>query len=210
MDFNFPFLDVLVLPVGATSGERIELDGTNGEIRIYDSADRLRLRMASGNPSSIDFFTTQTGSFEGDIGASRINIGGENYNTMRVTSPDNTGRPGEFAEIRMMSGSDDGSEPPSIQLRPSATIDPFRLWIADDSSGTREQPMGTAVLVAGTVTVTHSFVTASSRIIIWRQVAGGTLGNLSVGAITAGTSFVINSDNAADTSTVGYLVVEPV
>jgi hypothetical protein len=41
MDFNFPFLDTLVLPVGATTGIRIELDGVTGEIRFYDENDLL-------------------------------------------------------------------------------------------------------------------------------------------------------------------------
>ena len=36
---------------------------------------------------------------------------------------------------------------------------------------------------------------------------GGTVGELTVGTITAGTSFVINSASATDTSTVGYLII---
>ena len=69
--------------------------------------------------------------------------------------------------------------------------------------------MGTSVLVAGTVTVSTTAVTASSIIFLTHGVAGGTLGTLSVGTITAGTSFVINSSNAADTSTVNWLIMEP-
>lgn len=67
---------------------------------------------------------------------------------------------------------------------------------------------GVVTLVAGTKTVNTTKVTASSRIILARQATGGTLGNLSVGVITVGTSFVINSDNAADTSVVYYAIVE--
>lgn len=69
--------------------------------------------------------------------------------------------------------------------------------------------MGTGVLVAGTVTINTTKVTANSRIFLTVQVAGGTQGILSVGTVTAGTSFVINSTNAADTSTVAWIIVEP-
>ncbi len=61
---------------------------------------------------------------------------------------------------------------------------------------------GSAVLVGGTVTVTTTEVIASDRIVLSVVLAGGTQGILSVGTISAGTSFVINSSNGADTSTV--------
>lgn len=61
---------------------------------------------------------------------------------------------------------------------------------------------GRAVLVAGTVTVSTAEVLSGDNIVLTRVVAGGTAGNLSVGTITAATSFVINSDNSSDTSTI--------
>lgn len=67
---------------------------------------------------------------------------------------------------------------------------------------------GTAVLVAGTVTVSTAAVAAGSKIRVSRTVAGGTLGHLSVGTITAGTSFVVNSSSASDTSTVLWRIEE--
>lgn len=204
-------LQGFTLPFGRTTGRRIEFDGPAAEIRVYDSLNRLRLRISSGLPSSIEFFTGDAAeTLGGQIAAQNFTSGGETYLVTRMSSPATAGGAGdEWSGIDLRSRSLDDSEPPSIVLRAKLGNGDLRLAIADDSVGTRVQPMGTAVLVAGTVTVTHSFVTASSRIIIWRQVAGGTLGNLSVGTITAGTSFVINSDNAADTSTVGYLVIEP-
>jgi hypothetical protein len=69
--------------------------------------------------------------------------------------------------------------------------------------------MGQAVLVAGTVTVNNTSVTASTRIFLSRQIAGGTLGHLSVGTVTASTSFVINSSSGTDTSTINWLLIEP-
>lgn len=66
---------------------------------------------------------------------------------------------------------------------------------------------GLAVLVDGTVTVTVTDVADTDRILISRQVTGGTVGNLTVGTITDDTSFVISSDSATETSTVAWMIV---
>ena len=68
--------------------------------------------------------------------------------------------------------------------------------------------MGTAVLVAGTVTVSNTTVSASTRVQLTRSTTGGTVGHLSY-TINAGVSFTINSSSATDTSTVNWLLVEP-
>ena len=67
----------------------------------------------------------------------------------------------------------------------------------------------TAAMTAGTITQADTKVTASSRIFLTSQATGGTVGGENVSARTAGTSFTITSTNAADTSTVGYLINEP-
>lgn len=199
------------LPFGRTSGRRIEFDGPNAEIRVFDTSNRLRLRISSSLPSSITFFTGDVNEADGGtVSALVFSSGGELYEVLRVESPvDSSGTGDELAMVELRSRSQDGSEAPMIALKARISSDDLRIGVLDDSAGTRNQPMGTAVLVAGTVTPLHTTVTASSRIFLSRLVAGGTLGNLSVGAITAGTSFVINSDNAADTSTVAYLILEP-
>lgn len=69
--------------------------------------------------------------------------------------------------------------------------------------------MGTAILVAGTVVVPTTAVTANTRVFVSAQAAGGTPGVVAVSARTAGTSFTLTSSNAADTSTVAWLLVEP-
>lgn len=79
------------------------------------------------------------------------------------------------------------------------------LQVAEGSNAKQ----GTAVLVAGTVTVANTSVTANSRILLTTQTPGGTAGFLVVSARTAGTSFTILSSNAADTSTVAYEIFEP-
>lgn len=66
---------------------------------------------------------------------------------------------------------------------------------------------GTAVLVAGTVTVANPAVLSTDVIHLTRQVTGGTVGHLRVGTITAGTSFVLESSSNTETSTVAWLIV---
>ena len=68
---------------------------------------------------------------------------------------------------------------------------------------------GLATLVAGTVTVATTAVTANSRILLTVQTVAGTQGTVTVTARTAGTSFTITSTNAADTSTVAWEIIEP-
>lgn len=69
--------------------------------------------------------------------------------------------------------------------------------------------MGTATLVAGTVTVANTSVTATTRIFLTSNTDGGTVGFLRVSARTAGTNFTITSSSGTDTSTVAWLLVEP-
>lgn len=72
---------------------------------------------------------------------------------------------------------------------------------------------GRATLVAGTVTVANTAVQSAAsgqQILLTNAVAGGTLGDLSVGTRTAGTSFVINSTSATDTSQVDWAIVNSV
>ena len=69
--------------------------------------------------------------------------------------------------------------------------------------------MGQSTLVAGTVTVLTTAVTANSRIYLTVAIPGGTQGFLSIGTITAATSFVINSTDVLETSTVNWMIVEP-
>lgn len=71
--------------------------------------------------------------------------------------------------------------------------------------------MGTAVLNGAspaTVTVANTSVTATTRIFLTINTPGGTVGSPYVSARVAATSFTITSGNA-DTSTVGWLLVEP-
>lgn len=68
---------------------------------------------------------------------------------------------------------------------------------------------GTAVLVAGTVLVSTTAVTANSIILLTGQNTSGVAGELTISARVAGTSFTITSGNVADTRTIGWLIFEP-
>jgi hypothetical protein len=68
--------------------------------------------------------------------------------------------------------------------------------------------MGTAVLVAGTVTVNTTKAGAGTRIFLTTLTPGGTPGFLRVSAIVNGTSFTITSSSGTDTSTVSWLILD--
>lgn len=69
---------------------------------------------------------------------------------------------------------------------------------------------GKATLVGGTKTVTDSRITATAIVLLTPQLLGGTVGTLyeDKASRSAGVSFVIQSVNILDTSTVGWLIVE--
>jgi len=69
------------------------------------------------------------------------------------------------------------------------------------------QRAGSTTLVGGTVAVTNTSVTANTVVLLTRKTAGGTVGNMTY-VISAGVGFTINSDNALDTSTVSYFLLE--
>lgn len=78
--------------------------------------------------------------------------------------------------------------------------------------------MGSSTLTNGTVTVSNTSVTANTRIFLNRQAvnASTALGLLSVGTVSASTSFVINALKEADAtvqtndvSTISWVLIEP-
>jgi len=74
--------------------------------------------------------------------------------------------------------------------------------------GASAATLGVATLVAGTVTVTTTKVTANSRIFLSRKTIGGTPGTIDY-TISAGASFTINSTSGTDTSVVNWFLLEP-
>lgn len=69
-----------------------------------------------------------------------------------------------------------------------------------------DQKMGVDTLVAGTVTVNTAWVSADSRIFLTGQNTSGTIGELYVDNIVAGTSFDIVSSSNTDTRDVAWVI----
>jgi len=67
---------------------------------------------------------------------------------------------------------------------------------------------GNATLVAGTVTVTNTTVTANTVIYLTRKTASGTIGTSLSYTVSAGASFTINSQSILETSVISYFLVE--
>jgi hypothetical protein len=65
---------------------------------------------------------------------------------------------------------------------------------------------GTATLVSGTLTVLHTLVSSTSSIFLTPRVVSGTQGFLRY-TVVNGVSFTITSSNAADNSTIDYLII---
>lgn len=93
----------------------------------------------------------------------------------------------------------------SIVLSSSATVS--KVILPTGAAGT----VGTATLTLGSVTVNTTAVTAASKIFLtYENPAGATVGILSAptASISAGVHFVINSDDATDsTSTVNWMII---
>ena len=69
---------------------------------------------------------------------------------------------------------------------------------------------GTVTLSSnGSAIVYSTKITASSSIFLSRDANGGTLGHLGISARSSGVSATIASSSATDTSTIGWLIVEP-
>ena len=99
-------------------------------------------------------------------------------------------------------GEDNPSTP--LHINGDATFN-GKLHIATGSN----KSVNTVTLTAGTVTVSNTSVKTGSKIIISRNTPSGTIGELSApsSSIVDGTSFVINSANAGDNSTVNYWII---
>lgn len=69
--------------------------------------------------------------------------------------------------------------------------------------------MGVGTLVAGTLLVNNTSVTANTRIFLTAQTSGAGPGALRVSARSAGVSFTVTSTSGTDTSQFAYLLVEP-
>jgi hypothetical protein len=67
--------------------------------------------------------------------------------------------------------------------------------------------IGQATLSGGTATVSNTSVTTNTRFVLTSR-STSNVGALTVGTVTAGASFVVNSSNALDAGTFDYTLIE--
>lgn len=95
---------------------------------------------------------------------------------------------------------------PLVSFQPQAGL---RVGASSSGSTITRIRRGRVSLTAGAATVSDSNVTTSSDIQLTSNADGGTPGWLRVSARSAGVSFTITSSSGTDTSSVGWIMVEP-
>lgn len=196
------FLRGFVLPFGATTGRRIEFNGVDGSISFYRT-DGTKVIQIGGTGLAEDAVTFPTGDVDEVLAArirSSITGAGVGRNiVLNILGGAYAAGATPHPQVTLRSSSQDGTETSTVEFNADG-----RLTIGMASGA--NDPAGEAVLVAGTVVVPRTTVTATSLIYLSRRVVGGTPGHLSY-VRNAGVGFTINSTDALDTSTVSYLIL---
>ena len=107
-----------------------------------------------------------------------------------------------LGNVLVGTGTDNGTDKLQVAGNINLTTAGNKIKIATGSNAT----LNTATLTAGTVTVSNTSVTANSVIFVTAQNCMS-CASYSIGTKTAGTSFVINSTNISDGSTVAYFII---
>lgn len=164
---------------------------------------------AAAANANTGYYATDTGEVTFSNGASWSSIA-KTSNAAGLTAvgfqPDQTGTVGSFTA--------QGGEP-YVRGTGTGTARWFDdLDVNNPGRGVRvaegaNAKQGTATLVAGSVVVANTSVTANSRIFLTSQADGGAPGFLRVSARVAGTSFTVTSSSGTDTSTFAYEMFEP-
>lgn len=181
-----------------TTGKALAINTTSTGLTTAGTDTGLLLDIRSTGAS-----TTMTGSIANIIASSVNNAG----NTGSVLNLKATGVAFAGKVLNISSTSTSSS---STALAIATGVGSTSLDIGSGKlkiTASTNTAVGSSVLVGGTVTVSNTSVTANSKIFLTAGVAGGTQGILSVGTITAGTSFVINSTSELDTSTINWLII---
>ena len=169
-------------------------------------------------------FTATVLTLTGSTATSAVlaaNVSGDTFDRFRMDAsgtmswgPGNAGRDVNLYRSAGTLRTDSYTELAGGQSDGDFTVFGTNLTIGTAGGGLRVKEgtnarMGRSTLVAGTVTVATTAVTANSEIFLTCQTPGGTPGFLRVSARVAATSFTILSSSGTDTSVVGWLIVEP-
>lgn len=211
-----------------TSGNNTNTSGTFGGATFSTTTGtKYDWRMSSNfNPTSGTglfynlFFNgtiNQTGGANGDVGAiafaPTLTAVGSSWSALTMTTSNSS------AKFLNQTGANTTSTHVGAFGIGSTTVPTDKLEVTGNvalltagnklkiATGSNASVGTSAAMTAGSITISTTAVTASSQIFLTHASVGGTQGILSVGAVTAGTSFVINSSNAADTGTVNWLII---
>lgn len=211
-------------PTGSTTRAEVMRLGPSGDVTLTGTAQRILSDFSNATLTSRTMFQTSTANSATTLGALPSGTGTTaGFNFFGASSITNV----DLGQIVMVGGSEfrisstkqgTGTARPitfSIDGTEAGRFDTSRnLLIQQAGSGLRVKEgsnakQGTATLVAGTVTVSNTSVTASSRIFLCAQNSSGTAGEIYISARTAGASFTITSTSATDTRLVAYQIFEP-
>jgi hypothetical protein len=160
-----------------------------GQQLIYNNVIYVLTSVTAGSATWVAL-SNSSGSF------TSLNVSGATTtNTLSVTSTASTGALGVTGDETVTSG--------NVIIATAGK----GLQIKEGSNAR----MGTATLVAGTVTVANTSVTATTRILLTVQSLGTVTAPkaIAVTARSAGASFTITSADNTDTSVVAWELIEP-
>lgn len=149
-------------------------------------------------------------------GTSTFGITATQINALATETFSNTGHGAKLVFQTTPNASTTPTTALTLEQNQDVTINTGNLLINTVGKGLRVKEgtnakQGVSTLVAGTITVANTSVTASSRIFLTAQSLGTVAvpQALAVTARTAGTSFVITSATATDTSVIAWELFEP-
>lgn len=179
------------------------IDGVRADVLSGQTAPIFRARLVNSEndvnmTSAVDFF--------------RIESGGSIWNRLTTTQQQWEYDASNYANITVNNvGSttfDAVGSGASFTFSDPVTVPAFTATGAISITDGANKNVGVSgAMTAGTITISNTRVTANSRIFLTHATLGGTQGILSVGTITAGTSFVINSSSVLDTGTVNWIII---
>lgn len=149
-----------------------------------------------------------TVTFRGQV-ASGSNVAGSSLSVQSGNGTGNASTTGATITLATPDAVASGTSSQTMVARASFGSFGINLGPSNDGTNVKRIKHGTATLTAGSVTVSDSSITASTRIFLTSQSDGGTPGWLRVSSRSTGSSFTVTSSSILDTSTVAYLIIEP-
>jgi hypothetical protein len=192
----------LVLPFGATTGQRIVLDSDNGVISVYDSANSLLAQIGPTFTPEVGF-TSYSYTFPYTIkgmlsgGSVVFEHVGSNQWSNGVIESSAGGSPLDYLDLTVSPGSpDSGTDRPRITLTSQKTTDPL---IDLSSDGSRPLNLSVDGVAQGRGLTAQATATSSSATTTTTEIAVMTL---SAVTFKAGRAYRINFNALARASAV--------